>query len=92
MIHPEKYAKIILRADPDYVEVKAYMAVGYSRKRVGMPGMPKHEEIQEFAGRLAEETGYLYTDEHRLSRIILLCRDKDAKENRFIDFSKIGKE
>jgi tRNA wybutosine-synthesizing protein 1 len=92
MNHPEKYAEIIKRADPDYVEVKAYMAVGYSRKRVGMLGMPTHEEIQEFARQLAEETGYIYTDEHRPSRVILLCRNEVAKKNRFIDFSKIGKE
>ena len=92
MNYPEKYAEIIRRADPDYVEVKAYMAVGYSRKRVGMPGMPKYEEIQEFARQLAEKTGYIYTDEHKPSRVILLCRDEDVKESRFIDFSKIGEE
>ncbi|VVB73418.1 S-adenosyl-L-methionine-dependent tRNA 4-demethylwyosine synthase [uncultured archaeon] len=92
MIHPEKYAEIIAKADPDYVEVKAYMAVGYSRKRVGMPGMPTFEEIRAFAGQLAEETGYIYADEHTPSRVVLLCRDESAKGNRFIDFSRIGKE
>lgn len=89
MEHPEKYAELVKRANPDYVEVKAYMAVGYSRKRIGLPGMPHHSEIAEFAKKLAEETGYICTDEHKPSRIVLLCRDEKAKENRIIDFSKI---
>ncbi len=87
--NPEKYAELIKIAQPHYVEVKAYMAVGFSRRRIGLPGMPYMEEIREFAEKLANETGYLVTDEHKDSRIVLLSRDKEAENNRFIDFSKI---
>jgi len=85
----KKFAELIKKANPDYIEVKAYMAVGFSRKRVGMPGMPLHSEIVDFAKKLAKETGYIYADEHKPSRIVLLCRDQKAKDNRIIDFSKI---
>lgn len=90
--NPEKYAELIKRANPHYVEVKAYMAVGFSRKRIGLPGMPYMDEIKDFAEKLAKEIGYIITDEHKDSRIYLLSRDKKAEENRIIDFSKIGKE
>ncbi len=89
MAHPEKYAELIKMGNPDYVEVKAYMALGFSRNRIGPLGMPLHDEIVEFAKKLAKETGYIYTDEHKPSRIVLLCRDEKAKKNRIIDFSKI---
>ena len=42
---PEKWAEIIKLAQPLFVEVKAYMAVGYSRERLGMDYMPRHHEI-----------------------------------------------
>lgn len=80
------YAKLIMRSGADYVEVKAYVAVGKSRQRVGVGGMPSHEEITVFARELAGETGYVYTSEHVPSRVVLLCRDDEVKEKRFIDF------
>ena len=54
--------------------------------------MPKHEEIKDFASKLAGLTGYIETAEHRPSRIVLLCRDKESKDNRIIDFDSIGKQ
>ena len=35
MENPEEYAKLIDKANPDYVEVKAYMCVGSSNLVVG---------------------------------------------------------
>lgn len=89
LLHPEKYAELIKLAEPHYVEVKAYMAVGFSRKRIGLSGMPSMDEIREFAKQLSEETGYIVTDEHHDSRVVLLSKDVKAKENRIIDFEKI---
>jgi tRNA wybutosine-synthesizing protein 1 len=71
---PEKYAKLIKKAKPDFVEAKAYMAVGFSRARIGMEGMPLHEEIVEFSKKLAKELGWKIIDEQKESRVCLLSK------------------
>jgi tRNA wybutosine-synthesizing protein 1 len=70
----EGYAKLIERANPTYIEPKAYMHVGFSRLRLGYDSMPDYQEIREFAGRIAEETSYNIIDESRESRVVLLSR------------------
>ena len=57
MVDPEGYGKIIKRANPDYVEVKAYMLVGASRERLTLDNMPRHEEVKSFAEKVAEVSG-----------------------------------
>ncbi len=74
MKNPKGYSKIIERAEPKFVEPKAYMHVGFSRLRLGFENMPSHAEIREFALRLADETGYIVADESRESRVVLLTR------------------
>jgi tRNA wybutosine-synthesizing protein 1 len=68
------YAKLIAKAQPSYVETKAYMHVGFSRLRLGYENMPSHEEIREFSVELARETGYYLIDESIESRVVLLSR------------------
>lgn len=70
----EEYAKLIEKANPTYVEPKAFMHVGFSRLRLGYEGMPSHREIREFAFKLAEATGYKVIDESEDSRVVLLSR------------------
>ena len=81
---PEKYAELIGLADPDWVEVKSYMAVGYSRSRLGPKHMASHEEIQGFAGEVAKHSGYAFTDQLEESRVVLLSRDKETTRKRRI--------
>jgi len=71
---PDLYARMIERANPTYVEPKAYMHVGFSRLRLGFENMPTHREIREFAVELAKETGYKILDEATESRVVLLSR------------------
>ena len=78
MKHPELYAKFIEKANPTYVEPKAYMHVGFSRLRLGFENMPSHEEIRNFAEELAKETGYHVLDEAPDSRVVLLSRLEKA--------------
>ncbi|MGQ9543742.1 MAG: 4-demethylwyosine synthase TYW1 [Candidatus Bathyarchaeia archaeon] len=68
------YAKLILKAEPTYIEPKAYMYVGYSRWRLDFSNMPSHREVREFSLRLAESTGYRFIDESIDSRVVLLSR------------------
>ncbi|MEM2192098.1 MAG: 4-demethylwyosine synthase TYW1, partial [Candidatus Hadarchaeales archaeon] len=60
---PQGYARLIEKAEPDFVEGKGYMWVGYSRRRLGFENMPTHQEIQKFCGELAALTGYKIVDE-----------------------------
>jgi len=70
----EEYAKLIEKANPTYVEPKAYMHVGFSRLRLGYESMPHHGELREFATQLAEEIGYYIVDESPESRVALLSK------------------
>ncbi|MCD6301833.1 MAG: 4-demethylwyosine synthase TYW1 [Staphylothermus sp.] len=71
------FAKLIERGNPTYVEVKAYMYVGYSRGRLKPYNMPTHDEIREYAKKLSEITGYTILSESIPSRIVLLSRIKE---------------
>jgi len=78
MKHPELYANFIEKANPTYIEPKAYMHVGFSRLRLSFENMPSHEEIRNFADELAKETGYHVLDEAPDSRVVLLSRLEKA--------------
>jgi len=71
---PEKYAKLILKAEPDFIEPKGYMWVGESQKRLPKEAMPSLEEIKNFAVKLSELTGYNIKDEDGASRVVLLSK------------------
>jgi len=74
MCDPGGYARIISASAPTYVEVKAYMHVGFSTTRLGFDSMPSHSEIMELAGELARMTGYEVAGEVPISRVALLSR------------------
>ena len=76
--HPELYARLIEKANPTYIEPKAYMYVGFSRLRLSFENMPSHEEIRNFADNLAKETGYSILDEAKESRVVLLSKLEKA--------------
>jgi tRNA wybutosine-synthesizing protein 1 len=68
------YAKLVEKAQPTYIEAKAYMHVGFSGLRLGFDSMPRHKEIYDFALRLADKTGYRIIDESPDSRVVLLSK------------------
>ncbi|MEM2908108.1 MAG: 4-demethylwyosine synthase TYW1 [Candidatus Hadarchaeales archaeon] len=68
----EGYSRLIEKAKPDFVEVKAYFAVGFSRSRLGPSSMAPHAEIKAFAEQLAKFIGYDIIDESPASRVVLL--------------------
>jgi tRNA wybutosine-synthesizing protein 1 len=84
MINPEQYAELIRIAEPTFLEVKAYMHVGYSKKRLEYEAMPLHNEIVAFAKQIAKHTGYKLVDEQPISRVVLLMK-KDSKD-RYLKF------
>ncbi len=76
MTHIDEYAKLIEKANPTYIEAKAYMHVGFSNLRLGFERMPSLAGVKEFAQGLAKETGYGIIDEAPQSRVVLLSKLK----------------
>ena len=74
MSDAEGYSELVEKAKPTYIEAKAYMHVGFSRRRLVFENMPTHKEMRAFAGRLATETTYNIIDESEESRVVLLSR------------------
>ena len=70
------YAKLIKIAKPNFIEVKSYMAVGHARQRLSYEKMPWHNEIKEFAKKLAKLTGLKILDEKKESCVVLLGKSK----------------
>jgi tRNA wybutosine-synthesizing protein 1 len=68
----EDYAKIISKAKPHFVEVKAYMWIGFSRKRLKQENMPFHKDIRAFAEKIAKAADFEVADEKADSRVVLL--------------------
>jgi tRNA wybutosine-synthesizing protein 1 len=72
----EEYAALVEKASPTYIEAKAYMHIGFSGLRLGYDNMPGHQEVYDFAERLAKLTGYGIIDESIESRVVLLSKRK----------------
>ncbi len=79
---PEKYAELIERGNPDFIEVKSYMHVGASQQRLKRENMPLHEEIVQFSEKLLPHLpDYEIVSEHVPSRVVLLARKKYKKKD-----------
>jgi tRNA wybutosine-synthesizing protein 1 len=72
MKNPEGYAKLIKRANPNFVELKGYVHVGESQKRLPREAMPLHPDVKAFSKKVSELSGYPYKDEEKSSRVVLL--------------------
>ncbi len=70
----EGYARLVSKANPTYIEAKAYMHVGFSGLRLGFESMPSHNDVYQFALELSEKTGYKILDEAADSRVVLLSK------------------
>ena len=73
----EKYAKLIEKASPNFIEIKAGMAVGFSRiqGRIKYEDMATHEDIRKFAEKISELTEYNIRNEKKDSRVVLLTKN-----------------
>ncbi len=74
MKRAEKYAELIDKANPKFVEVKSFMSVGGSRKRLPYDSMPLHNEIISFAKIIEKHSSYKIKDEKRDSRVVLMVK------------------
>ena len=65
MVEPENYAELVKKAEPHFLEVKAYMFVGASRQKLDKANMPYHKDIVEFAKKIEKNSGYKIIDEQQ---------------------------
>lgn len=99
MKNPEEYAKLIKMSEPKFVELKGYAWMGASRKRLTRENVPDADEIERFAEKIAEDTGYLTKVRDRGSRVVIMVKDEDTwkwsigklREQNEIIKEKIGK-
>jgi tRNA wybutosine-synthesizing protein 1 len=68
----EEFAKLDLRADPDFIENKGYVFVGHSRENLAAENMPSHEDIMDFSNKIAPLTNRLVLSDSRPSRVALV--------------------
>ncbi|WGI17710.1 4-demethylwyosine synthase TYW1 [Methanonatronarchaeum sp. AMET-Sl] len=78
---PQQYIKLLNKAKPDYIEIKAYMHVGYSRKRLNRNRMPSNQQIKNFSNKITDKTDYQLENHVPESRVTLLTKDKDPELN-----------
>jgi tRNA wybutosine-synthesizing protein 1 len=80
MHSPKEYARLISIANPDGVEVKGYMWVGYSRMRLKKNNMQSHEFVLKFAQQLSQHLAdYDIMKEKKESRVILLEKKQKSR-------------
>ncbi|NPA38736.1 MAG: 4-demethylwyosine synthase TYW1 [Candidatus Nanohaloarchaeota archaeon] len=71
--HMKDFADLFVKGNFDFIEIKAYMWLGYSRRRLKMENMPTHEEVREYARKLLHYLPHhKFEDEVKMSRIVLI--------------------
>jgi len=70
-----EYAELDKKAEPMFIEPKSYVFVGYSRQRMNLKNMAKHEQIRAFSEKLAAKLDYKIADERQDSRVVLLSKE-----------------
>lgn len=92
MKNPQKYAELIKKGNPDFLEVKSYMHVGASRERLSRDNMPSMEEVEAFTQEILKHLeGYEIVTQHKPSLVLMLARKeyfKDGRWHTWIDFPK----
>jgi tRNA wybutosine-synthesizing protein 1 len=88
----DKWAQLIKKGNPDFVEVKGYMFIGASRQRLEKENMPLHEDVVKFSKKINKYLDdYDIVAEQISSRVVLLAKKKFFKNNKWftwIDFDK----
>jgi tRNA wybutosine-synthesizing protein 1 len=75
--HVKEYADLIRRAEPDFIHVKGFKSVGYSRERLGYDKQPWFLEVKEFSEKLAGELkkdGYEISAEDERCCVVMLAK------------------
>lgn len=71
---PDRYAAMLQDSGATFVEVKGYMYLGYSRRRMRRENMPEHQHVRRFAEEISKYADYSIAGENQKSRVTLLRR------------------
>jgi len=99
MIEPEEYAKIVEKANPNFLEVKGFTLLGGARLRltryaerkglntkdIAKVFQPKHEDIMEFASKICEAANFPIIDQFRPSAVALIAVNWSQKSTKIIE-------
>lgn len=90
----EGFADLIKNGQPRFVEFKAYMFIGSSRKRLKKENQPFFEEVEQFAKEVGDLCNYTIIDSHKQSKVVLLVNKDNIDSNktekdRFIDYENL---
>ncbi len=78
-----RFAQIISSAQPDFVEIKSYMYLGYSRRRLKKENMPEMPDVEQFSSNILKHLNdYSPEDKDSASRITLLKRKSSPHTTR----------
>lgn len=90
----EKYAELIHRGNPDFIEVKSYMFVGASRQILAMENMPLYNDVVDFSKKLVSHLpDYEIVSDHVPSRVTMIAHKKlkiNGAWHTWIDFEKFN--
>ena len=82
----KEFAEVLSAVQSDFVEIKSYMWIGYSRKRLVEENMPEHKQVKEFSKQLLKEMpSYKFESEKEESRIVLLKNKKSKYNTKIIE-------
>jgi tRNA wybutosine-synthesizing protein 1 len=74
-----EFAEVLEATRPDFIEVKSYMWLGYSRKRLNEENTPSFEYTKGYAEKLLEKMpSFKFESDKENSRIVLL-KNKNSK-------------
>jgi tRNA wybutosine-synthesizing protein 1 len=79
----KEFAQIIDKSNPDFLEIKSYMHLGYSRERLNRENMPSNEDLNEFCKELEKNLKNLkFEDKCLPSKIILYMNTGKNREKK----------
>jgi tRNA wybutosine-synthesizing protein 1 len=79
----DELAQIMLQGNPHFIELKSYMHIGMSTKRLEKSSMLQMSEIQKFSSELCKKLpGFSIMDESEISRIVVLQNQRRYTDRR----------
>ena len=78
-----QYAKLIKRANPDFIEVKSYVNIGESQKQLEKDNQCDFKQVQEISKDLCKCVDFDYSDDAANSKICLL-KNKNGRHSQQI--------
>jgi tRNA wybutosine-synthesizing protein 1 len=79
-----EFAEMMSQGDPHFIELKSYMHIGMSTRRLEQEHMLEMHEVRDFAEKLANKMpAFEIMDESEISRIVVL-QNKVRRVDRWI--------